>query len=183
MEIILDWFAIRTKSGKLIQDTRKIATKKSDYKNLMEIVDIAQDENQNSYKFGATGKADFDLILNFDEGKFKLTVDDPKGNRLFSQDVDKAPFEKSIEAVEGDYIITVEPKYDTSVGKTFVLIASGKIEAVKEPTFSEDSQDQSASNSSKQKIGWILSILVITTAAIYIAHTRKKASGKKSKKT
>ena len=124
VESVLEWFAVRVRAGKLVQESRETGTQESNL-ILKEIVDgIDQDETR-TYEFNATGTDDFNIILNFESGKLHLTVTDPSGDKVVDETISSGPFTKEVKAEEGTYTIDVIGDDVSETHMPFVLSISG----------------------------------------------------------
>jgi len=124
VEAIINWFGIRTRAGKLALATRNLVVE-GDNIALQEIVDSINKGETKTYYFNATGKEDFKITLNFGGSQLALTITDPSGKKVASQDVSKPPFTTSVPAEEGKYKIVIEGKDVPENSYPFVLLASG----------------------------------------------------------
>lgn len=124
VEAIINWFGIRTKAGRLASATRELVVKGDDIA-LQEVVDSINKDETKTYYFNATGKADFKLTLNFGGSEMEITITDPAGKKVASQNVQKPPYTNSIQADEGKYKIEIVGKDVPESNYPFVLLASG----------------------------------------------------------
>ena len=124
VEAIVSWFGIRTKAGKLLAATRSLVVE-GDNIALQEIVDSINKGDTKTYYFNATGKNDFKITLNFGGSALGLTITDPGGKKVASQDVSKPPFTTSVPAKEGKFKIQVEGTDIPEQNYPFVILASG----------------------------------------------------------
>lgn len=184
MEKVLDWFATRTRTGRLVQDTRKIAVKDSGNQVLQEVVDTVDGGGEKSYEFKASGRADFGVILNFDGGSgLGISVTDPGGSVIVSEQVSKPPFVyQKIKAKKGTYVFKVKGENTGGKNLPFVLSAFGPKKAVVDSIFDEDSASVEDKWSSKQTLGVVFSVLIILGVIFYLKKFRKVDSKAKKLK-
>lgn len=184
MEKVLDWFATKTRVGKLAQDTRKIAVKDSGNKVLQEVVDMVDGGDEKSYEFKASGNADFGVILNFDGGSgLDISVTEPGGSVIVSEQVSKPPFVyQKIKAKKGTYVFKVKGEKTGGKNLPFVLSAFGPKKAAVDPIFDEDSVSVEDKWGSKQTLGVVFSVLIILGVIFYLKKFRKVDSKAKKLK-
>ena len=144
MAKVLDWFAVKVKAGKLVQSTRQHAIQAGG-KILQEIVDSINQDEKKTYKFSATGKADFDVTLNFGGSELNFVVIDPNGNNVLDQKVPNPPHSQTINnTVAGEYTIEVTGNNVPEKNYPFVAIISGPEEAAANPILDTDTATSSA---------------------------------------
>lgn len=141
---VLDWFAVKVKAGKLVQSTRQHAIQAGG-KVLQEVVDSINQGEKKTYKFSATGKADFDITLNFGGSELNLVVIDPNGNKVLDQKVPNPPHSQTINnTIAGEYTIEVTGNEVPKKNYPFVAIVSGPEEAAANPILDTDTATSSA---------------------------------------
>ena len=150
MENLVNWFAIRTRASNLARITEELASE-GGKTVLQEVVDKINQGETKEYAFQATGKKDFSIVLNFGGSAIKLTLTDPKGKKVASEDVSAPPYSTNISAKEGKYTIKLEGNEIPSANYPFVLTVSGDKEAIAAATF-EDQSSQSTSETAKVSI-------------------------------
>lgn len=128
VEAIVSWFGVRTKASKLLTATRNLVVE-GDNIALQEIVDSINKGDTKTYYFNATGKEDFKITLNFGGSTLALSITDPDGKKVASQDVSKPPFTTSVPAKEGKFKIELEGKDVPEQNYSFVILASGPRDA------------------------------------------------------
>ncbi|NIM47125.1 MAG: hypothetical protein GTN40_03135, partial [Candidatus Aenigmarchaeota archaeon] len=128
-ESVLNWFAVRAKAGKLSQAVQELITKDGN-EVLQEIVDSINQGETKKYLFGASGEADFQIILNFGGSKLSLKITDPNGKEVASQTVSSPPYTKSIDATKGNYEIEIKGVEVPEKNYPFVVAVGGPEEAM-----------------------------------------------------
>src|SRR3989344_2377671 len=101
VEKVLQWFAVRVKAGKLVQENRSLAT--SETAIFKEITDSLNPGESKNYEFTHDGVNNFNLVLNFVSGKVNVKVVDPNGDVILNQDVSETPFIQELSGVKGIY--------------------------------------------------------------------------------
>jgi len=132
VQSVLNWFAIRTKGGKIARKAQELATQGGD-QVLQEIVDSIDQGEEKTYYFNATGEEDFSIILNFGGSAISLTITDPNGNEVITKEVNSPPFSQKITAEKGKYTIEVKGEDIPYENMPFVLTVGGPEEAVADP--------------------------------------------------
>ncbi len=188
VEAIINWFGIRTRAGRLASATRELVIKGDDIA-LQEIVDGINKGETKTYYFNATGKADFKLTLNFGGSELGMTITDPAGNEVISQDVQKPPYTTSVQADEGKYKIVIEGKDVPENNYPFVLLASGPKSAAADEIIVGTASDNKSGTSEKSifqriisgfywavGIGVVVIVLIIILIIVLIVRaSRRKA--------
>ena len=146
---VLDWFAVKVKAGKLVQSTRQHSIQAGG-KVLQEIVDSINQDEKKTYTFSATGKADFDITLNFGGSELNFVVIDPNGNNVLDQKVPNPPHSQTINnTVVGEYTIEITGNNVPDKNYPFVAIISGPEEAAADPILDTDTASDSTTNDSE----------------------------------
>lgn len=181
LDRILVWFAAKAKAGKLAQQSRSLGTKGGNLV-LQEVVDFISSNDSKSYKFNATGKNDFKVIVNFEgNGKINVAVKDPEGKEVLNEQVSSPPRVFDIKgAVEGAYAVSLKGDSDISKNTSIVTIVSGPKNATSDPIIYSDS----GSDEQMKNIGIGLSIMIVIAVAVYFykkSTFKKQTSSKKGK--
>ena len=165
LDKILVWFAAKAKAGKLAQQSRSLGIKGGNFV-LQEVVDFISSNDSKSYKFNATGKNDFKVIINFEgNGKVNVVVKDPGGKEVLKEQVSSPPGVFDVKGVvEGAYTISLKGDSEISKNTSIVTVVSGPKNATSDPIIYGDlgSQDEL-----KKNIGIGLSILIVIAVAAY----------------
>ena len=182
VEKVLDWFATRTRAGKLAQETRKIAIKDKGNKVLQEIVDTASD-SEKSYEFKASGKADFGVVVNFDGENLTITISDPTGSAVRSETVSSTPFIlNKIDASAGTYTFKIKGEKTGSSSLPFVLDVFGPQEAAVDSIVDEGLGESKASAWGTKKTIVVAASFFIILALVYYFFKKSGKIGTVSKK-
>ena len=183
---VLNWFAVRTQASGIAQESRNLAS--SGEQGLFEVVDSIQKGETRTYKFNATGKAAFKVVLNFGGSTLDLKVVDPKGNRIDSKSVSEPPYTATVNNPQaGDYKFEVTAKDIPQTNYPFVLTVLGKAEAA--GTQSTDvvatKQGPTGMLGKIQNYWWVGAIVlgVILVAILTIVMIKRKKSPPKPKET
>lgn len=166
LDKILIWFAAKAKAGKLARESRSLGTKGGNF-ILQEVVDFISSSDSKSYKFNATGKNDFKVIINFEgNGKVNLTVKDPEGKEVLKEQISSPPGVFDVKgSVEGAYTISLKGDSGLNKNTSIVTVVSGPKNATSDAIIYGDlsSQDELMKN-----IGVGLSILIVIAVAAYL---------------
>ena len=167
---LLNWFAVKTKAGKLGQATNTLAGKN---KILQEIVDSINQNETKSYDFEAIGEAAFSIVLNFGGSAIEMTVTDPDGEKILSENIANPPFTYEIrEAKKGLYAVSLTGTEIPEKNYPFVLVFSGNENGTGEIT--DNTALDKSKNTSKTIFTLVAVLVVLAGGAVLFVIQRKK---------
>ncbi len=132
MEKVLDWFAVRTSGGKLVQGNRNLVAQKPGYEVVSELVDTLNNGETKTFTIDATGNSNFDVVLNYFDGKVSLVIENPSGEESAHVKVDTPPYSHQVDAVKGTYKISVIGSNIPEDNSPLVLTLAGPAGAIEQ---------------------------------------------------
>lgn len=176
---VLNWFAVRTQASGIASESRALV--QGDEQALFEVVDSIQKGETRTYKFNATGKALFKVVLNFGGSSLDLKITDPKGNKVDSKSVSEPPYTTTVSSpVSGDYKLEVTGKDIPQTNYPFVLTVLGKAEAAGTQSTDVVATAQKPTIVSLIKTNWWvvaagLGVIILVVLLVVIFKLRKKS--------
>lgn len=185
---VLNWFATRTQASSLVQQSRQLA--KGSDKVLLEVVDSLNKDQTKTFKFDATGKAPFKVVLNFGGSSVALTIKDPNGKEVATQTVSEPPYTAEVSSpVKGKYSLTVEakdiptdnyPYVVTVLGAKTAAVEVQKTEPVANGNTSDDNFFSNLTSGLQKNILWLALagiVFLILVVVIVLIKIRKPHPG------
>ncbi len=140
MGAILSWFAVKLKTGKLVQEKNDLIEDNGG-EVIKNIIDYVNNEDSKSYEYKPDNSNSFNVSLNFEKDlektKFDLIVKDSNGNKVFSDSVSGGALKKEVGNSNGEkFVFEVSAKTEEKNLPFFITVSQG------DPILPEENSDK-----------------------------------------